>query len=126
LNLINENIIFQSKIYFIIDSCFSKKFIKDYKFNKILKISYIVSCKGSQYSKEIVTEYEPDLFTFQNIIYKPKIIVGIFTLYFVKLITAREITNINNFKNIINDKLLKIISIKYKQTIYFCEFSNIL
>jgi hypothetical protein len=56
------------------------------------------------------------------ILYIIKIIVGIFTLYFVKLIEAREITDINNFKNIINDKLWKIISNKYNQTIYYEEF----
>jgi hypothetical protein len=48
-------------------------------------------------------------------------IVGIFTLYFVKLIEGRNIDNIIDFKNIINDKLWKMISNKYNQTLYYDE-----
>ncbi len=107
-------------IFFIIDSCFSKNFINYYESNSIInKISYLVSCMENEYSKEIETDYDISLFKYKNIKKNKKFIVGIFTLYLVKLIEARHIKDIYDFKNIIDDKLWKIISNKYKQTAYY-------
>jgi len=72
-------------------------------------------------SKEIETDYDITLFKYKDIKPCNKFIVGIFTLYFVKLLKARNIDNIFDFKNIINDKLWKMISNKYNQTLYYEE-----
>lgn len=113
-------------IFFIIDSCFSKNFINNYNNSNLYinKISYLVSCMENEYSKEIETDYDESLFKYKNIKKNKKFIVGIFTLYLIKLIEARNIKDIYDFKNIIDDKLWKIISIKYKQTAYY-EINNI-
>ncbi len=122
LNSININLHRKTQIYFIIDSCFSKNFIikniNNYK--NIIKISYLVSCLENEYSKEIEIDYDNDLFEYK----KPlslKLIASIFTFYYTKLLHKRNINNINDFKNIINDKLWKMISTNYKQTIYYEE-----
>ncbi len=109
-----------TELFFIIDSCFSKNFINNYE-SKIYinKISYLVSCMENEYSKEIETDYDESLFKYKNIKKNKKFIIGIFTLYLIKLIEARNIKDIYEFKNIIDDKLWKIISIKYKQTAYY-------
>lgn len=123
---INSTIIYPVELYFIIDSCFSKNFIlNNFYYNKINKISYLVSCMEYEYSKEIETNYDSNMFIYKNINYKNKIVVGIFTYYFIKLLHARKIYNLNHFKLIIDDKLWKIISNKYKQTIYYNELYNI-
>ncbi len=110
-----------TEIFFIIDSCFSKNFINNYinSNSYINKISYLVSCMENEYSKEIETDYDESLFKYKNIKKNKKFIIGIFTLYLIKLIEARNIKDIYEFKNIIDDKLWKIISIKYKQTAYY-------
>lgn len=111
-----------SDFFFIIDSCFSKNFIThdlSISFDYINKISYLVSCMENEYSKEIETDYDISLFKYKNIKKNKKIIVGLFTLYLIKIIEARNITDIYSFKNIIEDKLWKVISIKYKQTAYY-------
>jgi hypothetical protein len=123
INSIDKVVNIGTQVYYIIDSCFSKNFINNnFKCSNINKIYYLVSCMDNEYSKEIETQYDYNMFKYKTIKKNNKIIVGIFTLYFVKLIEAREITDINNFKNIINDKLWKIISNKYNQTIYYEEF----
>jgi hypothetical protein len=78
-------------------------------------------------SKEIETEYDNDLFKYKDIEHNKmnnKIVVGIFTLYLVKLLMIRKINNIFDFKNIINDKLWKMISNNYNQTVYYEEIQQ--
>jgi hypothetical protein len=124
LNLINSNLFYKTHIYFIIDSCFSKNFIIDNNcnnyYNNINKISYLVSCLENEYSKEIEIDYDTQLFNNKQYTTN-KLIISIFTFYYIKLLYVRKINNINNFKNIIDDKLWKMISHKYKQTLYFEE-----
>jgi hypothetical protein len=124
LNLINSKLFYKTHIYFIIDSCFSKNFIIDNNcnnyYNNINKISYLVSCLENEYSKEIEIDYDTQLFNNKQYTTN-KLIISIFTFYYIKLLYVRKINNINNFKNIIDDKLWKMISHKYKQTLYFEE-----
>jgi hypothetical protein len=76
---------------------------------------------GNEKSKEIEIEYDISLFKYKDIKPCKKMVVGIFSLYFVKLIMTRKIHNLMDFKNIINDRLWKMISNKYNQTIYYEE-----
>ena len=124
LNVINSILKIPCELFFIIDSCFSKNFIYNKNtFNNIKKISYLVSCSENELSKEIEVDYNINMFKYKNINNKKKskIIIGIFTFYFIKLMNVRSITNIMEFKNIVNDNLWKMISLKYKQTIYYEE-----
>jgi len=130
LNYINTYLKCSSQIYFIIDTCHSKNLtnnlLLDNKYNFIEKIYFMGSCMENEYSKEIETEFDKKLFRHKKINVCKKFIVGIFSLYFVILIKTRKISNLIDFKNIINDKLWKMISNKYKQTIYYEEFNNLL
>ena len=132
LNYFNEHLTYSSQIYIIIDSCYSKNFIlninKNHNYNYIEKIYFMGSCMEHEKSKEIETDYDISLFKYKDIEYNKidnkisnKMVVGIFSLYLVKLLLARKIHNLNDFKNIIDDKLWKMISNKYKQTIYYEE-----
>ena len=123
LENINSVLKQNSYIYFIIDSCFSKNFISNINLHNITKKIYFVSCIENEYSKEIEIEYDKNMFKYKNVHKNNKFIVSIFTLYFIKLLEARNINNILDFKNIINDKLWKMISLKYKQTIYYEELN---
>jgi hypothetical protein len=124
ISTINEIVFINTEIFFIIDSCFSKNFINNSsQFDYITKISYLVSCMENEYSKEIEATYETSLFKYKNIKKNNKFIIGIFTLYLIKLLEARNIDDIYKFKNIIEDKLWKIISNKYKQTAYYHEIN---
>jgi hypothetical protein len=123
IHQINSCLIKKIDLYFIIDSCFSKNFISNfYKFSNVNKIYFLVSCLENEYSKEIETEYNKNMFKYKNIKKKNKIIISIFTLYFIKLIEARNIDNIFDFKKIVDDKLWKMISNKYNQTIFYNEY----
>ncbi len=126
LNYFNNYLTYSSQIYFIIDSCYSKNFILNINnnYNYIEKIYFMCSCMEYEQSKEIETEYDISLFKYKDIDYNKminKIVVGIFSLYLVKLVMVRNIDDIIDFKNIINDKLWKMISNKYKQTLYYEE-----
>lgn len=129
LNYINKYLQKSSQLYLIIDTCYSKNFTNNIilninNYNFIEKIYFMGSCMENECSKEIETEFDKKLFKHKNIKDCKKIIVGIFSLYFVILIKTRKILNLIDFKNIINDKLWKMISTKYKQTIYYEEFDN--
>jgi hypothetical protein len=129
LNYFNKYLKRPCQIYFIIDTCCSKNFtnnlilnIKNY--NLIEKIYFMGSSMDNECSKEIEAEFDKKLFKHKKIKQCKKFIVGIFTLYFVILIKTRNILTLVDFKNIINDKLWKMISNKYMQTIYYEEFNN--
>ena len=129
LNYFNKHLKHPCQIYFIIDTCCSKNFtnnlilnIKNYNF--IEKIYFMGSSMDNECSKEIEAEFDKKLFKHKKIKQCKKFIVGIFTLYFVILIKTRNILTLIDFKNIINDKLWKMISHKYVQTIYYEEFIN--
>jgi hypothetical protein len=123
LDYFNKNLKYLFHVYFIIDACYSKKFILNMntEFKYIEKIYFIGSSNSNETSKEIEVSYDETLFNHMDIKPCKNMIVGIFTLYFVKLIEGRNIDNIIDFKNIINDKLWKMISNKYNQTLYYDE-----
>ncbi len=122
LDIFNKHLMNSFQIYFIIDSCYSQNFIQNItKYKNIEKIYFMGSSMENEYSKEIEIEYDDTLFKYKIIKQSKKIIVSIFSFYFVKLLMIRNINNFQDFKNIINDKLWKMISIKYKQTIYYQE-----
>ena len=109
-------------IYFIIDSCFSKKFIiSNFKNYKILK--YIVSSYENETSKEIIVSYDKKMFPYKNIkIINNNLVIGIFTLYFYKLVNVKNLYNINDWKNeVVNNPLWNIIKEKYSQRINYSE-----
>jgi hypothetical protein len=125
LKQINININNPYHIYFIIDSCFSKKFIVNYIPYKISYITYIVSSMEDETSRTIAMDYDNDVFDKITINKSKYFIISIFTYYFVKLIRIRKY-NIDDFDKIPSDKLWKMIAKKYKQNIYYEHFSQTL
>ena len=125
LKEINININNPYHIYFIIDSCFSKKFIINYIPYKISYITFIVSSMEDETSRTIAMDYDNDVFDKITINKSKYFIISIFTYYFVKLIRIRKY-NIDDFDKISSDKLWKMIAKKYKQNIYYEHFSQTL
>lgn len=125
LKQINIHINNPYHIYFIIDSCFSKKFIINYIPFKISYITYMVSSMDDETSGTILMEYDDEVFDKYTITKTKHFIVSIFTYYFVKLVKIRNL-NINEFDKIPSDKLWKMIAMKYKQNIYYEHFSQTL
>jgi hypothetical protein len=128
LDYINKNINNFCRIYFVIDTCYSKSFILNLNNNYINnyytfieKIYFMGSCMDNERSKEIEVKYDKSLFETLKIEPCSKLVVGIFSLYFVKLLLIRRIDDISLFKNIIEDKLWKMISLQFNQTIYYIE-----
>ena len=125
LKQINIHICNPYHIYFIIDSCFSKKFIINYIPFKISYITYMVSSMDNETSGTIAMEYDNEVFDMLTITKTKYFIISIFTYYFVKMIRIRKY-NINEFNKIPSDKLWKMIAMKYKQNIYYEHFSQTL
>jgi hypothetical protein len=117
LNIINK---FSENIYFIIDSCFGKKFLK---YNSNIKIRYIVSTTEIQTSKEILINYKKQMFSHKNIIKQTdKIVVGIFTFYFYKILLSENLQNIDEWKNnVLNNEVWFIINKNYNQKIFYYQ-----
>ena len=115
-----NKIFFNTEVFFIIDSCFSSNFISSNIFNNINKIRYLVSCDKNQKSKEIVINYDDNMFKNMPIENKkPKIVIGIFTFYLYKSLKNRNITDINYWGNIINDNIWFMIEKIHGQKIYY-------
>ncbi len=125
LKKINIHINNPYHIYFIIDSCYSKKFIINYIPYKISYITYLVSCMDDEISGTIAMDYDKDVFDNLNINMTKYFNISIFTYYFVKLLKIRNY-NINDFDKILSDRLWKMIASKYKQNIYYEHFSQTL
>jgi hypothetical protein len=125
LKQINIHICNPYHIYFIIDSCFSKKFIINYIPFKISYITYMVSSMDNETSGTIAMDYDEEVFDNLTITQTKYFIVSIFTYYFVKMIRIRHY-NINDFNKIPSDRLWKMIAMKYKQNIYYEHFSQTL
>jgi hypothetical protein len=131
INIINKNFNNFCEIYFIIDSCFSKKFIYIKNHSFITKLSYVVSCLNNEKSKDIIMDYDDDLFDHLTIDFacalkqsynnQKYMIVSIFTYYFVSILKIRGIINIEQFKTIKDDPLWQMITTEYNQTIYYEE-----
>ena len=63
------------------------------------------------------------MFVHKNSIhYNSKIVVGIFTLYFYKILLNKNLLDINDWKDkLINNKIWKIINKNYNQEIFYFE-----
>ena len=98
----------------------AKKFIKS---RPNIKTKYIVSTSDIQTSKEIIIDYQENMFThMHNSKENNKIVLGIFTLYFYKILLNKNLVNIEDWKNkIIKNKIWDIIDRKYNQKIYYYE-----
>jgi hypothetical protein len=106
--------------YFIIDSCYSKVFFENLKdYNNINSIRFIGSCMEYEKSKEVSNTYDSKLFTYLDIEHREHII-SIFTLYFCKMIIIKNY-NIDEFKNLVDDGIFKMISNRFQQTIFYHE-----
>lgn len=124
-NLISNNINNYIDIVFFIDSCFSEKFtiINNYNlFFNIKKISFLVSSKENEKSKEFTVKYDKQLFKYNKIDEKNIIPIGIFTYYLCHYL--KDIETIDDIDIIYRKSIWKFISDKYKQTIVFREYIN--
>ena len=108
-------------IYIIIDSCFSKNFIIENRYKN--ETNYIISTSENQKSKEILIDYNQEMFIYKNIDNrKNKMVVGIFTLYFYRILKNKNLSNLDLWEYvIINNPLWKIIERIYNQKIYFIK-----
>ena len=63
------------------------------------------------------------MFTYKDINKKNnKMVIGIFTLYFYRIIKNKNLSNLNNWESvIINNPIWKIIEKIYNQKIYFIK-----
>lgn len=132
--LINDIFINNLNIYFILDCCYSGSYplIKD--FQKIKNVSILASCKNNEKSSESLAIYNPQDFNFIKpnfLSYKSyfnldkinltnkenNIIVGAFTYNLIKIIKQYNLTNINNWFLIENEKILKSIEKNINQKI---------
>ena len=134
--LINDIFINDLNIFFILDCCYSGSYPLIKNFQKIKNVSILASCKNNEKSSESLAIYNPQDFNF----IKPKflsyksyfnldkislnnkednIIVGAFTYNLIKIIKQNNLTNINNWFLIENEKIWKTLekSINQKITI---------
>lgn len=111
----------KKNIYFIIDSCYGKKFI-DYNVNS-MKLKYIVSTSDIQKSKEIIIDYNNEMFLHKKLLnYNTKIAIGMFTLYFYRILKNKNLYNILEWKTkVLNNKIWDIIDKRYNQKIFYYE-----
>jgi hypothetical protein len=115
---INNNFINNLNIYFILDCCYSGSFPLVKNFQKINNVYILASCKENQKSLETLISYTPDNF----ILIKPKlykkyklfkeptqetIVVGAFTYNLIKIIKDYNLTDINTWFLIENEKIWK-------------------
>ena len=134
--LINDIFINDLNIFFILDCCYSGSYPLIKNFQKIKNVSILASCKNNEKSSESLAIYNPQDFNFIkpnflsyksyfnldkiNLINKEdNIIVGAFTYNLIKIIKQNNLTNINNWFLIENEKIWKTLekSINQKITI---------
>jgi hypothetical protein len=121
-----------SNIYFILDCCYSARFL----YNNINKKKiFLLSCNEEQTSKEIYFKYN-DLFKKANIDYdkintlkknigmdiKYKVSISVFTYYLTLLLLKINNDNIFEWKSIIDNPLWVMVENKYNQTIFYKEY----
>jgi hypothetical protein len=120
INSINNNILHNIELYFLIDSCFSEKFTQFSKDSNtiynILKIHYIVSSKENEKSKEMVVSFDKELFKYNMIdTTSEKIPIGIFTYYLCHYM--KNVDTLNDIFTIVTKKnIWKFIEKQYHQT----------
>ena len=120
LNLINLNKN-NCSVIFIVDTCYGKKFISKNKYKFIKNIQYFVSHSKDNNSKEFLINLNKDDYKYTEINQYSKIVNGIFTYYFYKILKNKNY-NINEFKKITDSQIWKFVKKNYNQEIYY--FSN--
>jgi hypothetical protein len=120
LNLIDSNK-YDCDVIFIIDTCYGKKFISKNKYKFIKKIEYFVSQSDNNNSKEFLIELKKDDYKYTEIKKFSKIVNGIFTYYFYKILKNKKY-NINEFKKIKDSQIWNYVKKNFNQEIYY--FSN--
>ena len=103
LNEINKCLKNKIDLFLIIDSCYSEKFslIKN-NFNFIKKRTFILSTNENQKSQEGLVNFNKKFFQFMKIknITNNKVVLGIFTYNFCKLLYNKKIVNVENILDI--------------------------
>jgi len=132
--LINDIFINDLNIFFILDCCYSGSYPLIKNFQKIKNVSILASCKNNEKSSESLAIYNPQDFNFIKpnfFSYKSyfnldkinlnnkedNIIVGAFTYNLIKIIKQNNLTNINNWFLIENEKILKTLEKNINQKI---------
>lgn len=119
LNLINENKI-NSNVIFIIDTCYGNKFISKNNYEFIKKIEYFVSYSNNNISKEFLINLNQDDYKYTDIKKYSKIVNGIFTYYFYKIL-KNKYYDIYDFKKIKESHIWKFVKKNFNQDIYYFE-----
>ena len=108
------------KLFFIIDSCYSKNFYNKKSSKSYIK--YILSSSEIQTSKEILVNYDENMYSIMEPQKKNKIIHGIFTFYFYKILNSKNLNDIKKWKNEIeSNSIWKFIEKNYSQTTFYIE-----
>jgi hypothetical protein len=103
LNEINKYLKNKIDLFLIIDSCYSEKFcFIENNFNFIQKKTFILSTNENQKSLEGFVNFNKKYFKFMKIknITNNKVVLGIFTYNFCKLLYNKKIVNIENILDI--------------------------
>jgi hypothetical protein len=124
LNLINSNKC-NCGVIFIIDTCYGKEFIKNnkYEYKFIKKIQYFVSLSETNNSKEFLINFNEDDYKYTKINKYSKIVNGIFTYYFYKILKNKNY-NINEFQKIKDSHIWTYVKNNFNQEIFY--FSSLL
>jgi len=120
LNLINLNKKY-CNVIFIIDTCYGDKFITKKKYKFIDRVEYFISMSDSNKSKEFLIDYNKDDYKYTNNKTTTKIVNGIFTYYFYKVLSSKKY-DVNNWFKIKNSNIWKYVKIQFNQELFY--FSN--
>ena len=106
-------------IVFIIDSCYSEKFITNTKYKYINSVKYLLSSSHNQTSKEIIVDYNEKYYQIYKVknITSNKLVHSIFSYNLCKLLYKYDF-NINKIKN---HPIWNIINKKYQQQFIYFE-----
>ena len=121
LNLININKK-KCKVIFIIDSCYSINFISKNNYEYIFKIHYFLSQSPDNVSKEFLIDYDNTKYKYIKIKNNySKIVNGIFTYFFCKIIDYiffLNLDDIHNIDSVIKNPIWKYVLNKFNQNIF--------
>ena len=119
LNIINSNN-YKCEVIFIIDTCYSKQFIlkNKCKYKFIKKIQYFVSQSENNSSKEFLINFNEDDYKYTKINKYSKIVNGIFTYYFYKILKNKNYC-INDFEKIKNSQIWTFVKNNFNQEIFY-------
>jgi hypothetical protein len=115
------NNLYISNIIFIIDSCYGVKFITKNNYKNIKNISFYLSSDDIQKSKEFLIKYNENDYKYYSINEYNKIVNGIFTYYFHKIIILYNYYDIDNFYKINNHQIWEQIFKKFNQKIIYIK-----